>query len=291
MTQYRIGIDETVGSQAALAWVDADVRSGLDRVVIMTGVRSTPGGDGATVDLLSATRERLHQRHPHLVVTEDGPDTADRAATAGDAEVLVIGVKRASPSARAFSGWVPERITTNSTIPVVAVPEQWEESPGCIVVGVDADTSSAALEFAAARALAAGCELVVVRAWQVPTVTTPYGYAYVEEDRGIWARQAEELVDHFARVAAGRFPGLRIRTAVTEGRAADVMGGLSASASLLVVGRRHRTLLGGALFGSIGRQLLHESGVPVATVPPDVSEHRRPDTQVDAATLTAAGTR
>jgi nucleotide-binding universal stress UspA family protein len=270
MTRYRISTDESVAGQDARAWTDANIRPDLDQVEVVT-----IGG------------------HPAPVA---GPPV--------EPDVLVIGVPQASPVARALSGWVPERVTANSGIPVIAVPEHWEERHGSIVVGVDADTSDAALEFAAGRALAAGCELTIVHAWQVPTVSTPYGYAYVEEDRGIWARQAEELVLHFAHRALEQFPGLRVRTAVREGRAGRVLVGLSDSASMLVVGRRHHTLLGGALFGSVGQQLLRESGIPVATVPPVAAvpadapvppgtHHAAPDSEPreDTPTATAAGAR
>ncbi|MBF4604015.1 universal stress protein [Curtobacterium sp. VKM Ac-2884] len=272
MTQYRIGIDGTIADRNALAWIERNVRPDGDRVeIVLVGGQQHAGMDEVRAGWLLAARQQLHQRHRQLVITDDVSETKTAAAATSGADVLVIGVRQASPIARALSGWVPERVTANSTIPVIAVPEHWEERPGSVVVGVDADTSGAALQFAAERALAAGCEMTIVRAWQVPTVSTPYGYAYVEEDRAIWARQAEELVAHFARIMLEQFPGLRIRTAVRKGRAGDVIAGLSTSASLLVVGRRHHTLFGGALFGSVGQQLLRDSGIPVATVPPDAT--------------------
>jgi nucleotide-binding universal stress UspA family protein len=300
MTQYRIGIDGSIAGRNALAWVEANVRPAVDEVVVTTARAhglSEIGSDAS--DFVSAARDRLCKRHPHLAVNHDGADTTASMLSTFIADVLVIGVRQASPIDRALSGWVPERVTANAEIPVIAVPEHWEERSGSIVVGVDADTSGAALEFAAERALAAGCEMTIVRAWQVPTVSTPYGYAYVEEDRTIWARQAEELVMYFARIMLEQFPGLRIRTAVREGRAGDVIAGLSESASLLVIGRRHHTLLGGALFGSVGQQLLRDSGIPVAMVPPAAtvrSNENRTDEQIaelkaDIARSTVAGAR
>lgn len=302
MTRYRIGIDDTVAGQNALAWIDANVHPELDQVeIVIIGDHRRGDRAGSTAGLLHTAQDRLRRRHPHLGITAPAADTSPTAAPAARADVLVIGVRQASPVARALSGWVPERVTTNSGIPVIAVPEHWEEHHGSIVVGIDSDTSDAALTFAADRALAAGRELTIVRAWQVPTVSTPYGYAYVEEDREIWARQAEELVVHFARRTLERFPGLRVRTAVREGRAGHVIAGLSASASMLVVGRRHHTLLGGALFGSVGQQLLRDSGIPVATVPPDApldrgSRHVAADTEheqlhTDSSIVTTAGAR
>ncbi|TPG07152.1 universal stress protein [Curtobacterium flaccumfaciens] len=272
MTQYRIGIDGTIADQNVLAWIEGNVRPDSDHVeIVVVGGQQHAGMDEMRAGWLLAARQQLHQRHPQLRITDAAPATGTAVASTFDAGVLVIGVRQASPIGRALSGWVPERVTANSEIPVIAVPEHWEERSGSVVVGVDSDTSGAALEFAAERALAAGCEMTIVRAWQVPTVSTPYGYAYVEEDRAIWARQAEELVAHFARVMSEQFPALRIGTAVREGRAGDVLAGFSASASLLVVGRRHHTLLGGALFGSVGQQLLRDSSIPVATVPPDAT--------------------
>lgn len=274
MTRYRISIDDTVAGQNALAWIDANVLSELDQVdIVMTGEHRRADTAGSPAAPLHTAQERLRRRHPRLDITVHATGASPGTAPATEADVLVIGVRQASPVARALSGWVPERITANSGIPVIAVPEHWEEHHGGIVVGIDADTSDTALAFAAERALTAGCELTIVRAWQIPTVSTPYGYAYVEEDREIWAHQAEELVGHFARRALAQFPGLRVRTAVREGRAGHVIAGLSDSASLLVVGRRHHTLLGGALFGSVGQQLLRDSGIPVATVPPDAPLH------------------
>jgi nucleotide-binding universal stress UspA family protein len=302
MTSYRIGMDETVAGQNALAWIDANARPGSDQVEIVSeGHRPRADRAGRTSGVARTATERLRRHHPGLDVVVDAAGSPPTAVLAREPDVLVIGVRQASAVARALSGWVPERVTANSGIPVIAIPEHWEEQHGSIVVGIDADTSGAALTFAAERALAAGCEMTIVRAWEVPTVSTPYGYAYVEEDRDIWARRAGELVLHVASRALERFPTLRVRTAVREGRPALVIAGLSDSASMLVVGRRHHTLLGGALFGSVGQQLLHDSGIPVATVPPDAllhnaSHHDDADAQstpasIDASVVTAAGAR
>ncbi len=266
MTRYRIGVDDTGASDTAVAWIAANVRPQADSVdvVVIGEHRRRADTVGRAWSTPHEVGEQLRRQHPALLVT-DGSATA-RSGDVAAADVFVIGITRASPFGRALMGWVPERVMSNSGIPVVAVPAPWRRE-GKVIVGVDPDTSEAALPFAASRALSTDSELTIVRAWQVPNTSTPFGQAPVEEDRSLWCSRAEELVASSASLVHARFPKVRARTVVREGRAGDVLAGLSRSASLVVIGRRHHTVLGGALFGSVGLQLLHDAEVPVATVP------------------------
>ncbi|WP_416354892.1 universal stress protein [Curtobacterium sp. VKM Ac-2865] len=62
-------------------------------------------------------------------------------------------------------------------------------------------------------------------------------------------------------------PDIDLHSAVVEGGAAEVLAERARTASLVVIGRDHRTTLGGALFGSTARGLLHHTRTPVCVVP------------------------
>ena len=85
-----------------------------------------------------------------------------------------------------LSGRVAERVVAHSRTPVVLVPEHWSRATGgAVLVGVDGGTAAAALAFAADTAARQGRELVLVRAWEVPTAIVSYASIYLEEDRGL----------------------------------------------------------------------------------------------------------
>src|SRR3546814_4192238 len=96
---------------------------------------------------------------------------ATELADAGeDADLLVMGVHRASHLRSLLGGMLPLRVTTRARLPVVLVPVAWRPTEGAITVGVDDDSSSeAAVAFAAAEADRLGRPLRLVHAWLMGT--------------------------------------------------------------------------------------------------------------------------
>jgi nucleotide-binding universal stress UspA family protein len=280
MTRYRVGLDESGTNEHLLAWLDAHLEDDVDSVdlvMIGTTLGVTPGEAGA---LLRDASEELRRDHRDLRVTEEfvaGLSVRPLLEEGLPGDVLVLGVDATTRWSDALAAWTVDRASVHAQIPVVAVPDRTRGGsdrlgPAAvadpIVVGIDETTADAAVSFAADRALVEGRELVIVHAWQVPTVSTPYGYAFVEQDPGLWEHLAERLVRQAASAVRSQFPGLRVESRVGEGRPARVIVGTAETASLLVVGRRHRTVVGGALFGSVGHELLRLSVAPVCIVPP-----------------------
>jgi nucleotide-binding universal stress UspA family protein len=270
MTQYTIGVDASDAARAALEWV-AEVADPLSDSVRLITVFELFGdlSDQAEIRLLEA-RTVLRERHPGLHVTTDlvGGWTVRGLVTEGErGSVLVIGGRQRHRFVASLRGRVAERTVAGATNPVVVVPEsRTRHCSGPLLVGVDSRTAGTALVYAADIAARRGLDLVLVRAWQPPSVRTPYGIAYYEGDLSTWERKAEGELEAALRAVEAARPGLGALGRVRRGSAAGVLLRESTSASMVVMGRRHSTALGGLLAGSVGETLMHQAHVPVAVV-------------------------
>ncbi|MFJ7287062.1 MULTISPECIES: universal stress protein [unclassified Curtobacterium] len=270
MTAYTVAIDDSVAGWKTVDWTVEAVDPAADVVRLLTV--SEVYGEALTRSehRLEAAEQRLRNAHPGLAITHDvtGGPTADRlVADAALGDVLVIGARQVHTIAATIRGRVAERVVAHATTPVVAVPEQWERSDGPIVVGVDARSAAAALAWAADAADRRGRDLALVRAWAVPTAMAPYANIYLEEDRVLWSNEADIELRAALRAVGEAHPALRVDGASVEGQPRDVVLQSSRGASLVVVGRRHRTALGGFLAGSVGERLMHHGHAPVCIVP------------------------
>jgi nucleotide-binding universal stress UspA family protein len=139
-----------------------------------------------------------------------------------------------------------------------------------IVVGVDGSRGAqVALEFAAREAAAHGAFLRLVTAWEVPsTVLSSGGVApdiygsFEEEARGI-------LTKAVARVHELE-PTVPTEERTVEGHAGNALVDESASADLIVIGRRGHSGLTEFLLGSISHQVADHAKCAVVIVPPAV---------------------
>ncbi|ROP58670.1 nucleotide-binding universal stress UspA family protein [Curtobacterium sp. PhB115] len=199
----------------------------------------------------------------------DGATVARVLADAAASDILVIGGRRSGQFWAAITGRIAERLVAHVTVPVVVVPEHWtpgEQAP--VVMGVDGRTATAALTFAADRAERRGADLVLIRAWEPPTSISPFGRVYLARDSGHWEHESQLELDAAIRAVSAAHPDLRMRGELHQGTPADVLLRGEGTASMLVIGRRHRTALGAFLTGSVGEKLLHRGRSPVCVVPP-----------------------
>ncbi|MGW5191829.1 universal stress protein [Kribbella sp. NPDC004138] len=173
------------------------------------------------------------------------------------AEMVVLGTRSRNKASAAFLGSVATAVAAKAPCPVVVV--RGERRDGPVVVGTDGSPDSeGALSFAFDQADRADHPLEVVYCWQ-PQADH---HASIESTHQL-------LKDWLAESLQGyqdKFPRVKVRASVLEGRASAQLIAWSDTASLVVVGSRGRGGVAGLLMGSVSQSLLHHAASPVAIV-------------------------
>ncbi|QNN51880.1 universal stress protein [Nocardioides mesophilus] len=216
------------------------------------------------------------------IVVDAGTATQLLLDTAATADLLVIGRRALSKAHRLTATSTSVAVAGRSPVPTVVVPEHWVQlvkRTAPIVVGVEmpelpppgrpkgdtlsVGTDEAVLEFAAARADRLGVALVVVSAWDVPSL-----YAWSPDDITECRTRYDEQLEALVTPWRERYPELEITVEAVAETPTDAVVDASHVAQLAVVGRhtspRH---LGGFHVGSTARAVLHHAEVPIAVVP------------------------
>jgi nucleotide-binding universal stress UspA family protein len=130
-----------------------------------------------------------------------------------------------------------------------------------VVVGVDGSPhSEAALRWALADAEKHRGEVIAVFVWQVPFSSFPGLY-----DREALEKASKEfLIEKVSAVAPK--PEVPLLPLVAEGDPAEALIAASKGASLLVLGTRGRSRLGGLLLGSVSQVCAAAAECPVVLV-------------------------
>jgi len=135
-----------------------------------------------------------------------------------------------------------------------------------IVVGVDgSEHADRALEFAAQEAVLRDARLVIVCAWEVPTMISPSGVpppGYFEDLRD----EAESIVQAAVARAAALQPRIAGEGKAIEGHPAAVILQEAEHADMIVVGSRGRGGFASLLLGSVTQQVVHHALCPVVVV-------------------------
>lgn len=135
-----------------------------------------------------------------------------------------------------------------------------------IVVGYDDTIASAeAVLWAADLAAATGAALRIVHAWSWPLLSDEVTGMPTAVGAGPH-NQAQRLLDEVADDVRASHRGIRVRAELVAGELREVLGEISADASLLVVGTRGLGRILSLLLGSVSRGLLHDPGCPVAII-------------------------
>ncbi|WP_396288264.1 universal stress protein [Curtobacterium sp. KT1] len=272
MSRYIVAVDGSGAAQSAVRWI-ADVTDPSTDTVRLVTVAELLGDLPSTAEArLLEARSLLLRRHPTLEVTTDlvGGGTVHGIVLEGTAgDVLVLGGRQRHRFIGALRGRVAERVVAEARTPVMVVPEERVDEVGPVVVGVDGQSGVAALAYAAAFAARWRRELVLVRAWQSPSTTTPFGNVYFEGDLSSWEHAADLQVEAAMHAVDAAHPDVPVLGRARRGSPGRVLLREAASASAVVVGRRHRSSLTGLIAGSVGETLMHEAHVPVLIVPPN----------------------
>ncbi|MER7792257.1 universal stress protein [Streptomyces sp. NPDC097640] len=134
--------------------------------------------------------------------------------------------------------------------------------PGCLP----------AAHWAAGEALLRNLPLRLVHAWIL--LAPPAGAIppKPERDQNYWARR---IVDDTATELCRTHPGLRVGTDLRADETAPALLTAAEESELLVLGSRGPGTLGGALLGSVGRQVLARAARPVTLVRDDARHDGR----------------
>ncbi|WP_185022941.1 universal stress protein [Curtobacterium sp. PhB115] len=270
MTTYTVGLDDTDGGHAAVRWVAAEPLTSGDVVKLVNVAELFGEPRAAAKQRIESVATDFRRDHPDVdveIITTGG-SVADRLLEHGNSgDILVVGCHRHRLITGVFDRWLPERIVSRSKVPVVVVPDDWTEGGDDIVVGVDAISPIRIIDFAASRARLRDQVVLLVNAWRIPTVATPFGAAYLPDDRPRYAEHSDRQLDRILTLAVTRFPTVWFQKRSLEGSAASALQRTARTASLVVIGREHRSALGGALLGSVGERLLRTMTRPIAVVP------------------------
>ncbi len=135
-----------------------------------------------------------------------------------------------------------------------------------IVVGVDgSEHADRALEFAVGEAALRQAHLVIVCAWELPTIISPPGVpplGYFEDLR----REAEMIVQAAVARAAALQPQVAGEGKALEGHPVTVLLKEAEDADMIVVGTHGRGGFASLLLGSVSQQVVHHATCPVVIV-------------------------
>ncbi|RKT19602.1 nucleotide-binding universal stress UspA family protein [Streptomyces sp. 1114.5] len=279
------GVDGSPQSTAAARWAAAEaVRRGASlRLVhawpwLTDGVSSYAEPDDlpeAAQRTLAEAAEAVRARHPELAVQTDAvldSPIDGLVAAAADAELLVLGSRGRGGFTGLLLGSVSMSVAGRSGVPVIVVREAVEAADGAggageVVVGVDAHApEEEVLAFAFREAALRGARVRAVHGWELPPL---FGYA----GGAVPAAEVEQSEALEAKLLSLALAGPRERhpqVAVVEDvrlGAARALVEASAGASLVVVGRRHRSFDLGPRLGRVAHAVLHHAEAPVAVVP------------------------
>lgn len=270
-----VGVDDTPESQIALRWaVDAaEARGSAVRVVraYLDEASRWPalGAEGYVPppmpldkfqdeldDAVRYARDRLGYDGGSGWLANSDPSNAI-LTEAGEAEMVVVGTRSQNKVSAAVLGSVATAVAAKAPCPVVVV--RGEHRAGPVVVGTDGSPDSEdAVMFAFEEAARTTKPLEVVYCWKSQT---EYAAAVASTEELLKDWLAESLAPY-----RDKYPTVKVRASVVDGRASARLIERSETASLVVVGSRGRGGVTGLLLGSVSQSLLHHADSPVAIV-------------------------
>lgn len=270
MDNIVVGYDGSEPSLIALDWAAARAAARSSTVEIVSVNASDLFDEMAIPAVLQDAERRFRDiaKDTHVQsrrLNGRMPGALLRAAERAD--LLVIGAHRRRPLRAALAGWRPLRTVARSSVPIVVIPDDWSDTEGRILVGVDDDdSSSAAVDFAAREARDAGVGLTLVHAWQMPVPTMDGAVALLAspiEQKATHRR----ILDAVADTVLAAYPGIAVERILVNDNPSAALLTEARRSSLVVIGTHHRGPLAGAVLGSVGQDTVAQSRTPVCVVP------------------------
>ncbi|MFE1398630.1 universal stress protein [Nocardiopsis dassonvillei] len=286
-------VNGTAASGRALDWAadDAGRRGRGLRVVYAFDwplYHSLPRGlPGFDVDefarrIVDEARERALERVPDLdvmAVHVTGDPAPVLLTESRSAHSLVVGAHRMTTMDRVVPDSTALELLADASCPVVVVPNR-EPGPfhGRLVLGADGSRSArAATEWAFATAGTWGARLRAVtvreetRWWRFGALEDPT-WTMTEEERKRAededVRRAHRALSEAVGDERARWPRVRVEEVVETGHPVEVLCAAARDCDLMVVGSHGRGGFAGMLLGSVSRNVISHSPVPVAVVSP-----------------------
>lgn len=229
----------------------------------------------AIVSVLTSLAAELRSEYPALTIetatAEGGPGSElPRAAARENAGLIVLGASGHGHHPLALLGSTALHVAGRAEVPVVLVREAAEraERGRGVVVGVDpAGDYGRVLDFGYAWAVAHGLPLRAVQVVHAVHGAHAAGTAATGPAGGGGAGgpSAPRSLEAVVAEASARYPGVPTECVTRSGDPAHVLVEESATADLLVIGRRHHRPLHG--LGPTDHAAAHEARGPVALVP------------------------
>ncbi|WP_066518872.1 universal stress protein [Curtobacterium ammoniigenes] len=251
-----LGVASDVPHHEAQRWATERARAGGTLHVVVVD----PDDGGVDADDVV---ERIRAACPDVSVSASrrtGSVVPELVAAAEEDDLLVVGSFRGKRGSTA--GYRVERLAERATIPVVVVPDPARAIEGDVVLAVDEPLDERAVQLAVDEARRRRRRLTALRAWEMPVITRT-GLTDFAEDPLRWRRINAELLDRATAQIAARFPDVRVHPLLVEGHPARAIVDHTRLASLVVLGQGHAHVLS----GSILREVVRESQVPVCVVP------------------------
>lgn len=275
-----VGYDGSAQSRDAVSWAAAEAdRTGAMLQVLHAYEFAWPGtffeGSPPPVEadarrradrLVAVMVDEVRRLVPgvHVIGTAvHGPPAQKLLEVHGRTRLLVVGSRGTGGFAGLLVGSVSQQVATHARRPVVVVRGRTTAADGPVVVGVDgSDAAQDALAVTFETAAARNAGIVAIRAYARPilpahAVGTPVVVApeVVEGERAALTASLARWRD--------KYPDVGVEVLLAEGRPAEALIGVSATAQLVVVGSRGHGGFAGLLLGSVGQHLLHHADCPV----------------------------
>lgn len=273
-----LAYDGSPDAGRALDWAADEARGTGSPVRVMTveDVQEVPmvvsSRHGVPVAVASTVPEVLD--HARTALAEAGVRAAtfdhkvgsvvnellDAAATSS---VVVLGSRGHALASEMILGSVSQHVARHSSSPVVVVRQPRDPDARRLVVGIDGSPGSrSALELACRRAERTRETVVAVHGWHVHAPSTDVWSAVprslAEED------ERRRLLSESVAGVRNDHPDVEVELEAVGVAPATALVDASASASLVVVGARGRSFVGGLLLGSVSQSVLRHAQCPVA---------------------------
>lgn len=271
-----VGVDARGRSTSAVVWAAEEAeraKAPLRLVTVHEG--DTDSEDPQAAHGLAALARRLTLADVGYVAAAGIPSEV-LVEEAAHASMLVVGRRTLGTTQRLLLGSTSLAVAGHSRVPVVVVPEPWIQpslSSAPVVVGVtapdltkdeqhDPARESRILAFAFARASRLRVPLIVLSAWEVPSV-----YSWSPADVEACRTRYDEALEALIAPWRDRHQDLEVVTRSVAEPPAQALLEASRVCQLVVVGQHLGPYLERLTVGGTTARVLADANRPVAVVP------------------------